>query len=297
MAKIQDIRHRTPFVNSRRAISAIKKIARHYSATDTGDFDSFWNHWNGVNGWGTGGYHEIILRDGTVQLCYDPTQITNGVGGQNSYIYNICLVGLSGFTAAQEKAWEERVRYWMKRLGLSVSDVLGHDEFPGQSTACPGINMDSVRSRLRGEAKPRGYLIQGDRGEEVKEFQGKLSELGHSIDVDGIFGAATKKVVGDFQRSQGLSVDGIIGADTKKMIGKLLKESKEVDSLTKYMEEKLPLTQQEDAANLFKWAHEEGYFSVDHSGKVKTMTRKQYYDLKESLATREKLSKERKETK
>lgn len=94
-----------------------------------------------------------------------------------------------------------------------------------------------------------------------------------------------------------MTVDGYLGPATQKRLNEILiaiknkPKEKEVDSLTKFMDEKLPPTQQNDAADLFKWAHKEGYFSVDHSERVKHMTRRQYYDLKESLATREKLNK------
>lgn len=148
MTIIKDLRPITPRTNGTRKLSAIKNIARHHSATTSGNWESFWRHWNGTKGWGTGGYHEIILRDGTVELCYNPEEITNGVGGQNSYIYNICLVGNGSFTAEQEKVFDERARYWIERLGLNVKDVKGHNEFPKQSTNCPGVNMNNVRARL-----------------------------------------------------------------------------------------------------------------------------------------------------
>lgn len=148
MATIKDLRSITPRTNGTRALSAIKNIARHHSATTEGNWASFWKHWSGTKGWGTGGYHEIILRDGTVELCYDPTEITNGVGGQNSHIYNICLVGNGSFTSEQERAFDERARNWMDKLGLPTSAVKGHNEFPGQSTNCPGVNMNTVRARL-----------------------------------------------------------------------------------------------------------------------------------------------------
>lgn len=148
MTKIQDIRNRTKRSNGTRSLSQIKYIVRHHSATPDGNFDTFWRHWNGTNGWGTGGYHEIILRDGTVQLCYNPNEITNGVAGMNTQCYHICLVGNGSFTAAQEKAWDERVKYNMNRLGISVNNVKGHGEL--RSTSCPGINMNTVRARLKG---------------------------------------------------------------------------------------------------------------------------------------------------
>lgn len=149
MVKTHDIRSKTPRSNSTRPLSAIEKIARHHSGGNSGDFFTFWKYWNGTKGWGTGGYHEIILRDGSVQICYDPNEITNGVGGHNSYVYHICVVGNGSFTEAQEKAWQERCLFNLKRLNLDVDDVLGHNEFSGTSTACPGIDMNLVRKRLK----------------------------------------------------------------------------------------------------------------------------------------------------
>ncbi|WP_217588719.1 LysM peptidoglycan-binding domain-containing protein [Lentibacillus saliphilus] len=154
MAKIQDIRKRTQRTNDTRSLSQIKHIVRHHSATDTGDFDTFWRHWNGTNGWGTGGYHEIILRDGTVQLCYDPNEITNGIKNYNTPCYHICVVGNGSFTEAQEKAWDERVAYNMARLNIDVDEVKGHKEMPNSNTACPGIDMNEVRDRIKSDIKP-----------------------------------------------------------------------------------------------------------------------------------------------
>ncbi|MBD7984394.1 N-acetylmuramoyl-L-alanine amidase [Sporosarcina sp. Sa2YVA2] len=143
-----DIRNKTPRTNGIRPLSAIKKIARHHSATATGNWDAFWPHWKNTRGWGTGGYHEIILRNGDVELCYDPEEITNGVANQNTSIYHICVVGNGSFTDAQEKTFDERAKIAMKRFNLQPKDILGHNEFPGTNTSCPGIKMDTVRARL-----------------------------------------------------------------------------------------------------------------------------------------------------
>ena len=147
MAKFQDIRNKVAPSGTTRKISQITKIARHHSATTSGDYFTFWNHWKS-KGWTKGGYAEIILPDGTVQLCYDPIYPTNGIANHNTNTYHICVVGNGAFTAAQERAFEERCLLAMQNFGLEVKDVLGHNEFSGTSTACPGINMNSVRERL-----------------------------------------------------------------------------------------------------------------------------------------------------
>lgn len=149
MVKIQDIRQKVALSKTKRNINQIKKVARHHSATTSGDYFAFWNNrWKGL-GWTKGGYHEIILPDGTVQLCYDPIYPTNGIGNHNANTYHICVVGNGAFTAAQERAFEERCLLAIQNFRLSVDDVLGHNEFKGTATSCPGINMDSVRKRLK----------------------------------------------------------------------------------------------------------------------------------------------------
>lgn len=241
MVVIHDIRSRTPRSNGTRSLSKISKLARHHSGGDSGSWDSFWPYWNKIKGWGTGGYHEIILKDGSVQLCYDAEEVTNGVGGHNSYVYNICVVGNGSFTEEQELAWEERARFNLKRLGLDVNDVLGHNEFSGTNTACPGINMNTVRRRLaylNDSKKPKPvsakpvsaktvYTKPGDTGSAVKELQQDLISVGYKIKADSSFGPATEKSVKDFQSKQKLVVDGSAGPATLKALSRVIEISKE----------------------------------------------------------------------
>jgi len=239
MAKIQDIRKQTAGGASRRALSRIENIARHHSATNSGDYFAFWNsRWSKL-GWKTGGYHEIILRDGTVQLCYDATVITNGIGGHNTGTYHICVVGNGSFTEAQETAFEERCKAAMDRFGLSVSKVLGHKEFSGTSTACPGIDMNIVRKRLstgkvtvsapKTEVKTEvvtkpstsydSVLGKGrnNRKSDIVSLQKDLIAKGFSLPkygADGDFGTETEEAVKAFQRKVGITVDGLVGPVT-----------------------------------------------------------------------------------
>ncbi|MGM0329590.1 peptidoglycan recognition protein family protein [Enterococcus sp. AZ084] len=162
--------------NAKREASEITKIARHHSATTTGDVWAFQHYWKNTLGWGTGGYHEIILRDGTVQWCYFDEDITNGVGGHNTATYHICLVGNGSFTQEQEKAFDTRAKAAMKRFDLSVKDVLGHNEFIGHSsTICPGINMMMIRDRLgAAEDLTHDEIILASPPKAVGNYRGKL---------------------------------------------------------------------------------------------------------------------------
>ena len=160
MAKVINLIGQTMGGNDKR--SNITKIARHHSATVTGDVFTFERHWKNARGWNTGGYHEVILRNGDVQVCYAPETVSNGVYGHNQTAYHICLVGNGSFTKAQEKAFDERVKYNLDRFDLNTNDVLGHNEFSGQNTACPGIDMGRVRTRLRKEDQDTYTVKKGD---------------------------------------------------------------------------------------------------------------------------------------
>lgn len=60
----------------------------------------------------------------------------------------------------------------------------------------------------------------GSRGDEVRQIQTKLKNLGlYTGEVDGIFGLQTKNAVKSFQQSKGLAVDGIAGKMTLAALG------------------------------------------------------------------------------
>ena len=60
----------------------------------------------------------------------------------------------------------------------------------------------------------------GSRGNEVREIQKKLRELGYyKGSVDGIYGTGTQKAVKSFQKNCGITADGIAGPKTLKYLG------------------------------------------------------------------------------
>lgn len=197
MAKVVDLRGKTMGGSDKR--TKVTKIARHHSATADGNYASFARYWGGTKGWNTGGYHEIILRDGTVQLCYNWDTVTNGVYGHNKNTYHICLVGNGSFTDAQEKAFEERAKAAIVLFRLRVSDVLGHNEFSGTNTTCPGINMNTVRSRLNGKSVSPAPKPQTKPS--------KTSSNKANLTVDGKWGNSTTTAL---QKALGTTKDGII---------------------------------------------------------------------------------------
>ena len=60
----------------------------------------------------------------------------------------------------------------------------------------------------------------GSQGEEVRQIQTKLTELGFFSDkIDGIYGEKTKAAVIRFQKQKGLTADGIAGTKTLAALG------------------------------------------------------------------------------
>ncbi len=62
-------------------------------------------------------------------------------------------------------------------------------------------------------------LIPGMKGDDVKQLQERLKELGYyTYDVDSAYGRKTKEAVEYFQRSNNLTADGIAGVNTKEVL-------------------------------------------------------------------------------
>lgn len=60
----------------------------------------------------------------------------------------------------------------------------------------------------------------GSRGNEVRQIQKKLKELGYyKGSVDGIYGTGTQKAVRSFQKNCGITADGIAGPKTLRYLG------------------------------------------------------------------------------
>lgn len=69
-------------------------------------------------------------------------------------------------------------------------------------------------------------LSYGSSGEEVKELQKALNNMGYSLEVDGKFGTKTQNAVKSYQKNNGLSVDGIVGNNTwASLLGSSVKSS------------------------------------------------------------------------
>ena len=230
MSKVIDKRKQAMGGHSKRQVKHIRNTAVHYSATKEGSTAAFERFWKG-KGWITGGYHEVILTNGDVELNYDPTVITNGVLGHNTSTYNICYVGDGQPNSKQLKTLRKRVKRAKSAYKIKDSNIKGHREFRGASTSCPALNVKSqIVEHIKGgivdkvinvvtpkpkQTAPRtkGYTARIQRRLNTYSF--------NNIAVDDIFGPATHRALIKVyqyelnkQLNAGLVVDGIPGPAT-----------------------------------------------------------------------------------
>lgn len=229
----------------RRSWSQITGISRHHSATTVGDAFSFANYHVDSLGWPSVGYHFVITRDGTIQWANSINRVSYHTGRNNTPLIGICVVGSGSFTRAQEKSYFELVVALMrtKGLNLGVASNRGHNEYPGhRANACPGISMNQVRAAIRaghpvGEQSktPKGTdsgqsLRSGDKGDDVKQLQKDLLEVGEDLPrfgADGDFGGETEEAVKSFQTKHDISSPqgqnfGVAGPATMAKLEELL---------------------------------------------------------------------------
>ncbi|WP_096199174.1 peptidoglycan recognition protein family protein [Bacillus sp. FJAT-45350] len=225
----------------RRAKSGIRNIAIHHSATTSGSAEAFARYHVNTLGWPGIGYHYVVDKDGTISLCHDLEVVSYHVGNSNSRAVGICMVGdfrTQTLGNAQKTATINLVLSLLDELsGVSVEDVWGHIEFPGYSwKACPSISMSQFRRDLAREAgttvpssipspnyisgpRQRTIISRGDQGDDVREVQERLDELGFKPGpIDGIYGPQTFDAVQRFQRAASISVDGIVGPETRRAL-------------------------------------------------------------------------------
>ncbi|AXF54636.1 N-acetylmuramoyl-L-alanine amidase [Salicibibacter kimchii] len=233
---------------SKRSWSQITDIARHHSVSTGNDGRDISGWHANDNGWPSIGYHFVILEDGTIEWTNSVNRIGYHVGNNNTPLIGVCSIGNGSFTQAQEDSWEDLVKAIRETDGLdqiSISDVKGHNEYPGHATnGCPGINMDTVRSRLRGgsggsSSGPPKYgpnnesfasyhddkwMVKKDSYLESQQLLNRVEDAG--LDEDGILGQNTLNATRDFHdkyniSKRGANFYGVPGPATLKKLREL----------------------------------------------------------------------------
>lgn len=152
-----------------------------------GNAHSFFDYHVNTRGWAHGGYNYVITGDGTVEYALDEQiaayhagfkDADNALGlefGQfwNNHYLAICLSGwfmdnriyldangnshpipndYTVPTAAQMESLLALVQYLRRKFNLPVENVRAHRELLGNSTACPGQNLDPAEFRAKLQA-------------------------------------------------------------------------------------------------------------------------------------------------
>ncbi|MDD5406857.1 MAG: peptidoglycan-binding protein [Sulfurovaceae bacterium] len=86
---------------------------------------------------------------------------------------------------------------------------------PTMKRALSDISLNENFSHYNTDSNENnGVFDFGDKGDDVKELQSMLNDLGYHVTVDGIYGKQTEQAVKDYQSQNGLTVDGIVGKNT-----------------------------------------------------------------------------------
>lgn len=228
MAKVIDRRKMSMGGYSKRSVNQIKNIAVHYSATATGNSASFENFWKNSRGWVTGGYHEVILLNGDIELNYDPTVISNGVLGHNISTYHISYVGDGLPNDTQLKSLRIRVKRAKSAYKVADNNIKGHREFSGAATNCPTLNVKNSIVNVMGST-PIQDIVNTVKPKPKPQIKGYTSSIQrwlntysfNHIIVDDKYGPETHQALVKVyqhelnkQFNAGLVVDGIPGHKT-----------------------------------------------------------------------------------
>lgn len=137
---------------------------------------------------------------------------------------------------AEASDFEEKLKECAKAGGVDVDKMVKQYGSLGEAFRAGAIDSKYLKEafeKLKSSADTATKSLSADLdtierqlgfgsvGDDVKEVQTALEELGFSLDkfgVDGIIGDETTKAIKDFQESVGLVADGIIGPETLKAL-------------------------------------------------------------------------------
>lgn len=151
-----------------------------------------------------------------------------GLGGFQQFHQTIAAIEAGDFEKAgsdmQQSAWYGQVGSravndiaLMKSGDWSGSSSAPHHAAGGTGHTAAAPSATPVPSTPPAHSGPAfgGTLLElGSENSAVSEWQQQLVALGHSLTVDGSFGAHTEEATKAFQGEKGLTQDGIVGEHT-----------------------------------------------------------------------------------
>lgn len=150
--RVVDLRGKLPVGNGKynsRSSSVITDLTIHHTATgnDYTPIDAARYHTR-EKGWPGIGYHFMIARNGTVYQTNSLQTVSYHNGFNNTSAVGVALVGnftVGKPTEKQLNALVELAKELKKDLP-SLQRMVGHKEYPGASTACPGaLQLNELR--------------------------------------------------------------------------------------------------------------------------------------------------------
>lgn len=128
----------------------------------------------------------------------------------------------------------------------------------------PITKKRNVKDAATGEEKSDDKLYPGDKGDDVKELQKSLKDLGYYkySKITGYYGPSTKEAVQRFQRTNELTMDGVAGPATLKLL-----KSGDAKYYTIYYKDK-----GDDVKDMQKRLKALGYYKSSLSGFFNTAT-------------------------
>lgn len=142
---------RSPDPESVRTPEQITHISVHHSAVEGGTIMGYANYHVNTLGWAHIGYHIVIKEDQIFQVN-DLMTFSYHTSSNNSYTIGISV---SADFSKREPSEVERTNLYaailtvMDLFKIPVDNVMGHNEYPQNNTACPCIDMNKVRNDIR----------------------------------------------------------------------------------------------------------------------------------------------------
>lgn len=106
-------------------------------------------------------------------------------------------------------------------LGVRVARLANLTAIEARTTPTPEPVAGNVMQVTPDPSQPtpEPMLRSGSEGDEVKQLQARLQELGYyQGDIDGQYGPGTREAVRLFQEQNGLGTDGIVGGETRTVL-------------------------------------------------------------------------------
>ncbi len=180
MTLIEDAKLRFP--NARVPLLKVTKIVVHHPVANwtvqrTHDYH-LGIQYNGI------GYNYYVQKDGRAFYGRSgPDKEYQGAHaiGRNNDTIGVCAEGNFEVEKMQPLQYNKLVDvlvFLCKKHKLTYKDVVGHKELPGQSTACPGKNLnldqlrEDVRKKLEGKSKGDAKMEQ-----ELKDLQKRVAAM------------------------------------------------------------------------------------------------------------------------